>query len=264
MLALARPEPPKGEMASDMTPELEPHAPPIALPTSVVRYGYAPPPGQRVVAFFGTALLYAIAAVALFVSFQDRPALPKPPSAALVVSLLPLASPPEAPPKPKDAPKPVEKHERKPTPPKLDPVVHPAAPLPTITVPPPSPAVKPAEPTPPQPETAAPKTAPAPPAPQASSSTADTWEGRVLSRLEKFRKYPGSARRARQQGGVYIRFRIGRDGHVLSSSLLRSSGFPALDQAALETLRRADPLPKIPADRPEQIELSVPVEFTIH
>jgi len=264
MLALARPEPSKSDMASDMTSDLEPHGPPIALPTSIVRYGYAPPRGQRVIAFFGTALVYAIAAVALFISFQDRPASPKPPSAPLVVTLLPLASPPEAPPKPKDAPKPVEKHEREPLRSQPEPVMHPIVPLPTIAVPPPSPAVERADPTPPQPETAAPKTAPAPQGSRASSNTADTWEGRVLSRLEKFRKYPGSARSARQQGVVYIRFRISREGHVLSSSLVRSSGFPALDQAALETLRRADPLPRIPADRPEQIELSVPVEFTIH
>jgi protein TonB len=85
----------------------------------------------------------------------------------------------------------------------------------------------------------------------------------VLARLEKFRRYPGAARSGRQQGVVYIRFRINRDGHVLSSALVRSSGYPALDKAALETLRHADPLPKIPADRPDEIELSVPVEFFI-
>lgn len=84
----------------------------------------------------------------------------------------------------------------------------------------------------------------------------------MLARLEKVRRYPGAARRARQQGIAYIRFRIDRDGHVLSS-LVRSSGFPALDQAALGTLRRADPLPKIPEDRPDEIELTVPVEFYI-
>ena len=80
------------------------------------------------------------------------------------------------------------------------------------------------------------------------------WAGRG-------RRYPGLARNARQQGVVYIRFRIDRDGHVLSSWLVRSSGYPALDHAALETLRLADPLPRIPADRPDEIELAVPVEF---
>jgi protein TonB len=98
---------------------------------------------------------------------------------------------------------------------------------------------------------------------QPSSAGPDSWEGRVLARLERFRLYPVAARRGHQQGVVYVRFRINRDGHVLSSSVMRSSGFFLLDQAALDTLRRADPLPRIPADRPDQIELSVPVEFSM-
>jgi len=255
MLALVRPDLSEDAMAADD----DPHAAPIVLLTE--GQGYAPPPGRRVLAFVGTSFIYALVAAGLFLTFEVSTPRPEP-SAPLVVTLLPLASPPETPPKPKEAPKPVEKHQRQPTPPRVEPLEHVISPLPTIT-PPPSPAVKPADPAPPQPETAAPKTVPEPPAPQAASNAPDTWEGRVLARLEKFRRYPGAARSVRQQGVVYIRFRINRDGHVLTSSLVRSSGFPALDQAALETLRRADPLPKIPADRPNEIELSVPVEFYI-
>lgn len=54
---------------------------------------------------------------------------------------------------------------------------------------------------------------------------------------------------------------MNRDGHVLSSSLVRTSGFADLDQAALDTLRRADPLPAIPPERSDEVELVVPVEF---
>ena len=244
-------------MAADDDPDLVP----IVLPILTECHGYAPPPGRRVVAFVGTSFIYALVAAGLFLSFDVSSPPPKP-SAPLVVTLLPLASPPETPPKPKEAPKPVEKQEKKPTPPKVDPIIRTIAPVATMPAPEPQPVATPA-PTPPQPETAAPKTAPAPPAPQVSSNAPDTWEGRVLARWEKFRRYPGTARSARQQGVVYIRFRINRDGHVLTSSLVRSSAFPALDRAALETLRRADPLPKIPADRPDEIELSVPVEFYI-
>ena len=257
MHALLRPDLSEDAMAADD----HLHTAPIILPIPIERHGYAPSPGRRVLAFVGTSCIYALVGAGLLLSFEVSSPPPKP-SAPLVVTLLPLASPPETPPKPKEAPKPVEKHERQPTPPRVEPVEHVISPLSAITLPP-SPAAKPADPAPPQPETAAPKTAPAPPAPQASSNAPDTWEGRVLARLEKFRRYPGGARSARQQGVVYIRFRINRDGHVLTSSLVRSSGFPALDQAARETLRRADPLPRIPADRPDEIELSVPVEFYI-
>lgn len=66
----------------------------------------------------------------------------------------------------------------------------------------------------------------------------------------------------RQQGVPYIRFVMDRDGHVLSSRLERSSGFDALDRAALELPKQAQPLPKPPEDRlGDKIELVVPVEF---
>ena len=35
------------------------------------------------------------------------------------------------------------------------------------------------------------------------------------------------------------------------------------EQAALDTLQRAQPLPAIPADRPEVVELTIPVEFKL-
>ena len=228
----------------------------------IERHGYAAPPKRRVFAFIATSAVYTAMAAGLFLSFEAR-VLPPKPTAPLLVTLLPFASPPETPPRLKVAPRPVEKHERQRTLPRIEPVERSITPLPTIPVSPPASIANPVDPAPPQPETAAPKSALAPPAPQVSSEAHDTWEGRVLARLEKVRRYPGAARIARQQGVVYVRFRMNRDGHILSSSLVRSSGFPALDQAALETLRRADPLPKIPADRPDEIDLSVPMEYYI-
>ncbi|EQB14985.1 energy transducer TonB [Sphingobium lactosutens] len=242
-----------------MADDYEPDTAPIVLSLPAERYGYAPSSGRRVLGFLGTSVIYALVGAALFLLFESPPPIPKP-SASLVVTLLPLASPPETPPKPKEAPKPVEKQEKEPTPSKVDSIIRPIPLIPTVQTAQLQPVATPA-PAPSQPVTAAPKTAPAPPAPQAASNAPDTWEGRVLARLEKFRRYPGSARSARQQGVVYIRFRLGRDGHVLSSALVRSSGYTVLDQAALETLRRAGPMPKIPADRPDEVELSVPIEF---
>lgn len=231
------------------------------LPPLPERSAYGAPRGAKPKAFVITLAIHVLMIAALLLKFSGSYIVAKP-SVPLVVTLLPLASPPETTPKPTEAPKPVEKQEKKPTPPKVNPIIRTIKPIDAMPIPQPQLVATPA-PAPPKPETAAPKTAPAPPAPQVSSNAPDTWEGRVLARLEKFRRYPGAARSARQQGVVYIRFRINRDGHVLSSALVRSSGSPALDQAALETLRRADPLPKIPPDRPDEIELSVPVEFFI-
>lgn len=255
MLANERPE------REDINPGREGVEAPFAIRRPPFeRHGYAPARKSKVFGFVGTCLFFGAVASAIFVTFEHH--LNRlPPSAPLVVNLLPLKSPSETPPKPKEAPKAREKQEKRPVPQRLDPVEHPIIDIPTIASP--SPAVKPADPVPPQPETAAPKTAPAPPAAQVSSNAPDTWEGRVLARLEKYRRYPSAARSARQQGVVYIRFRINRDGRLLSSLLVRSSGYPAIDKAAFEMLRRAEPLPKIPADRPDEIELAVPVKFYI-
>lgn len=228
--------------------------------SSVERSAYTPSATNRLFGLLGTCLIFLFLAAGLLIPFEVS-VTPSKPSAALVVSVFPLASPAETPPKAKVAAKPVREHHKPPQPERIDPVVSPLIPKLTVSTPPPAPAAKPVDATPIEPETAAPKTVPAPPAPQVSSNAPDTWEGRVLARLQKYQRYPSEARGARQQGVVFIRFRIDREGHVLTSAIAKSSGFPALDQGALDTLNRADPLPKIPPDRPEEIEISVPVEF---
>jgi len=40
-----------------------------------------------------------------------------------------------------------------------------------------------------------------------------------------------------------------------------SSGYPVLDEAATETIRRAQPLPAIPPDLPEKLTILFPIEF---
>lgn len=102
---------------------------------------------------------------------------------------------------------------------------------------------------------------PPPPAIGAPSGTSN-WSGLVLGRLEQFRRYPAEARRARQEGVCYVRFTIDRQGHVLASSLDRTSGYALLDREAVALVRRADPLPAPPAEiEGETISLTVPVEF---
>lgn len=108
---------------------------------------------------------------------------------------------------------------------------------------------------------AAPITPPLPPGPSEASPGADSWEARVMGRLERHRRYPNSARARREQGIVLVRVRLDRDGRLLALALEHSSGHPGLDAAALETFRRAAPLPPLPDDKPAPLELSLPVEF---
>lgn len=113
----------------------------------------------------------------------------------------------------------------------------------------------------PVPETSAPKSLPAPLVDHVSSNADATWQALLLAHLEKYRRYPARARAARKQGVVYVSFRMNRDGIILSSSIHHGSGSYDLDRAALATLDRAQPLPRIPDDKPDIVELTLPVEF---
>jgi len=181
------------------------------------------------------------------------------PEPAIFIDMAPPAAPPvppsEQPPGPKqikaEQPRPVIQREVVKTP------IVPNAAV-ALPVQPPEPRV---EAKAPAQETTAPPARPAPPAPVLSSGV-PTWQGLVLGALNKVKRYPASAQSRRQQGVPWIRFVMDRNGRVLSSRLERSSGFGTLDSEAVNLPRRAQPLPKPPADVPgETIELVVPVEY---
>ncbi|MET0241364.1 MAG: energy transducer TonB [Sphingobium sp.] len=48
---------------------------------------------------------------------------------------------------------------------------------------------------------------------------------------------------------------------ILALSIAKGSPFVGLDQAAVDTVRRAQPLPPVPETFPDPIELTIPVEF---
>lgn len=94
-----------------------------------------------------------------------------------------------------------------------------------------------------------------------ASGESNRWEARLMSHIAQFRRYPEAARKKREQGVVYLWFRMDRNGNVLSARVDKSSGSPVLDQEALATLNRAQPLPRVPADRPSVLELELPIEY---
>lgn len=177
-----------------------------------------------------------------------------------VVELQPLAAPPEPVRNVAPGPEQVERERAE-----LEPVTEPIPivqfPAPNISARDAREPVKIIHPGPAVPETTAPKSVAAPTANRLSNDARPNWEGLILAHLERFRRYPARARVARQQGTVIVRFKLNREGMVVSSALVRKSGFYDLDQAALETLGRAQPLPAIPPGLPDEIEISVPVEF---
>lgn len=101
----------------------------------------------------------------------------------------------------------------------------------------------------------------APPADFQAGAASDQWEARLMARLERYRYYPAVARSRRQQGTAWVRASISREGHLLALRLEQPSGQPMLDESALQTFRRAQPLPRIPEELPAPQELVVPVEY---
>jgi len=81
----------------------------------------------------------------------------------------------------------------------------------------------------------------------------------VRSRL----RYPPSAESQGISGTAEIRFTLDRSGQVLNVSLVRSTGNPLLDQAALATARPGSSLPAAPASVPQQqFTVTAPLRFT--
>ena len=81
-----------------------------------------------------------------------------------------------------------------------------------------------------------------------------------MARLERYRYYPAAARSRRQQGTAWVRASIDRRTPA-GPAVEQSSGQPMLDGAALQTFRRAQPLPPIPDELKAPQELVVPVEY---
>lgn len=84
----------------------------------------------------------------------------------------------------------------------------------------------------------------------------------VARRLAPYRYYPRSSRSAGEQGRVVMRITIARDGRLVDVRVERSSGYPAIDAAELDTVRRASPFPPLPSDvSAGQASFLIPVNY---
>jgi protein TonB len=86
---------------------------------------------------------------------------------------------------------------------------------------------------------------------------------RVLqAHIARYRQDPDGARLARVS--VQLMFSMQRDGTVTDVRITSSSGNATLDHAALQTIRLAQPMPKIPAELPEPYEIYLPITFDVN
>jgi protein TonB len=99
--------------------------------------------------------------------------------------------------------------------------------------------------------------------PQAERQVADYF-ARLSAHLNRRKSYPATAKKARQQGVVTVRFTVDRDGNVSGASIKKSSGHDILDQATLELLQRVAPLPRLPDSmQRDSLTLSLPIDYSL-
>ncbi|WP_163271920.1 energy transducer TonB [Chelativorans alearense] len=95
------------------------------------------------------------------------------------------------------------------------------------------------------------------------NAAVSNYPGKIVSRLRRALRYPRAAQRERLRGEVGVAFTVAGNGAVSGIRVVRSSGSPILDQAAIESVQRAAPFPAIPdgAGR-SSWPFTVPLAFT--
>ena len=76
-------------------------------------------------------------------------------------------------------------------------------------------------------------------------------------------RYPTAALRRRQEGSVLLRVTVAADGHPSRLSIQHSSGYPVLDQAAVQAVSEWVFEPARLDAKPVQSEIEVPVRFRL-
>ena len=86
----------------------------------------------------------------------------------------------------------------------------------------------------------------------------------VMAQLSHYKTYPPELKKRKTQGVVTLKFGIRRSGEIFAASINTGSGHGALDDAALQMLADASPLPPLPASiKKEEIHLVIPIEYSL-
>ncbi len=226
------------------------------------------------------ALVMLAHRMALFALNARREAEPVEGEPVVMIELAPIAVAPTV--QRSDLPPGPQQPEAEPTPPKeeiaqapekIEPLPRAPAPPDTVLAPPPEPKKEEQPSTetsvataPPAAEAPAPKqAAPAPglgtrrPSPAVSS-----WQARLMAHLQHYKRYPADARAHRDHGTARLAFSIERQGRVLSSRIMQSSGSAAPDREALALIKRTEPFPPPPAEvQGSEIPFTVPIRYNV-
>ena len=141
-------------------------------------------------------------------------------------------------------------------PPVVQPRVEPSIAAPTVARPAPAPvAVQPP-----------PVVAPQPKAIDESRERTlrDQYQQIISARIKQFKEYPQVAKRHHWEGTTVVQLRLSPDGKVTDISVVEKSGHEILDEAAVNMIRRASPLPAPPEGlRGRDQTVLVPIKFKL-
>ena len=102
----------------------------------------------------------------------------------------------------------------------------------------------------------------APPPPRPSAAQLSSWHRKIAIQLERHKNYPAAAQAHHETGVATVAFTIDREGKVVATRVINSSGFASLDQATIATVHRAAPFPPPPANLPgPTFDFTVPILF---
>jgi protein TonB len=97
----------------------------------------------------------------------------------------------------------------------------------------------------------------------AGNAAVSNYPGKIVSKLRRALRYPPAAKRQGLRGEVQVAFTVSAGGGIGGVRVVRSSGSPILDRAAVDTVRRAAPFPAIPAGAGRSSwPFTVPLAFT--
>lgn len=92
----------------------------------------------------------------------------------------------------------------------------------------------------------------------------NSYLAKVRKTIEQHKKYPKMAKRMKQQGVVYVKFTINKDGSLRHISLAKKCPYKKLNDAAINTLKRIGAFAPIPKELNKRyLSLTVPINYKI-
>jgi periplasmic protein TonB len=93
-----------------------------------------------------------------------------------------------------------------------------------------------------------------------SSAALQSWRRDLIAQIERHKRFPAGAQG--QSGVASVAFSIDRTGRLMDVRISTSSGSAALDEAALDLIRRSQPFPTPPEALPERdLSFVAPVRY---